>query len=374
MIRLPPLIGSVNEVEIRYYDEIISYYVNKVKALPGVISIIGLGSVTVPGLSDIDILVVVDSDNPPSWEEISIKKITDGMTGSEVVFHDVFVVPQGIADFIEGFFYLDRSTVYYGKQIGGKFSAKQVRLLKKLITFDYSAHRIDSLFSVIKSKSIDLRTIILLISTFRHSYKLLNDLGVISENEARGGINRIEIVRKNIVLQKQISEDIEFNLINGLELLFKSINSLSADFGYKGSRKKTWVLGTKKIVLPSTFSSLNHNLSFSSKIGKRVPSTVYPSEIYEHVQQYKKSLSGLKSEANPTSYDSLKELMKTRAFLVDMHWKFIKKNKNYNKSSGQGYIVLPQSAKVSIKTIAKFVVLRLISFFINIIGSSSYRS
>ena len=73
-MRFNKLHGSIKYVSLSVYNELISSYVNIVKKVEGVKSIVQIGSFSTPGLSDIDIIVIVDDLNPPKWDEISIKK------------------------------------------------------------------------------------------------------------------------------------------------------------------------------------------------------------------------------------------------------------------------------------------------------------
>ena len=71
--------GVINSVSLSAYEKLVSSYVDKVKNVEGVKSIVQIGSYTTPGLSDIDIIVIVDNDNPPNWGRYKYKRIMQGM-------------------------------------------------------------------------------------------------------------------------------------------------------------------------------------------------------------------------------------------------------------------------------------------------------
>ena len=48
------------DIDASAYDEAIDKYVCRVKKLPGIVEVVQFGRVTAPGISDLDLLVVVD--------------------------------------------------------------------------------------------------------------------------------------------------------------------------------------------------------------------------------------------------------------------------------------------------------------------------
>ena len=63
-MKFPRITGSIQHVDPKHYDDLIQSYVEEVSAVDGVLGIALFGSVTTPGLSDIDLIVTVPDEGP----------------------------------------------------------------------------------------------------------------------------------------------------------------------------------------------------------------------------------------------------------------------------------------------------------------------
>ena len=123
MINIPPITGSINPVPLSSYKEIIENYMDKTGNLEQVSSIIQMGSFTTPGISDIDLIVVIKEGMPfPEWNEISLKNISKDHKDAEVIAHDIFVIPESVAKNAEAYFYIDQRNILKGERLGGYLS------------------------------------------------------------------------------------------------------------------------------------------------------------------------------------------------------------------------------------------------------------
>ena len=69
----------------------------------------------------------------------------------------------------------------YGQNIGGYFSKTEVEYLKLILSFEYTVHRLESLILLTSLKKINVRNVLLFISTLRHTNKLLSDFNIITK-------------------------------------------------------------------------------------------------------------------------------------------------------------------------------------------------
>ena len=93
------LIDDLRPLSLADYEHVIEMYAAECSAIPGVSAIYQFGSVGAPGLSDIDLVVVLDDDAPllcPDFERLSIKHErwrSDPLVRACFI-HDVYVCPR----------------------------------------------------------------------------------------------------------------------------------------------------------------------------------------------------------------------------------------------------------------------------------------
>ncbi|MEE9338400.1 MAG: hypothetical protein V3U87_09990 [Methylococcaceae bacterium] len=322
--------GDINYVPLKTYDELIGCYVDIVKKVNGVKSIIQIGSFTAPGLSDIDIIVIVDNKNPPKWDEISIKKLLTNKNGYEVIAHDVFVYPEYLAKYIEGLFYLNSKTILHGKDIGGYLPDSMITELKLIITFEYSVHRLETLVVLTSLSTVHIRDILLLISTLRHTYDLLYDFDLIKIEDRDQGIQNIEELRKYSLNKNKDMGDLIQKLNEWIIPCYKSIYKSTFLLGNKLNyiepiKLTSWILNYKKLIyninnieqaVINFIKFCKLNKLFSAKI------LVYimPYCVYQHVSLYQKI-----NNENLMDFDCMTPL-NLRYVLASDHKKFLQIN------------------------------------------------
>ncbi len=368
-IKFGDISGKINYIPLSIYEDLISTYVNKVSKVAGVKSIIQIGSFTAPGLSDIDLIVVVNDQTPPKWEDISIKNIIKEKKGSEVIAHEVFVYPESLAQYIEGLFYLDRKKILFGKDIGNVFSKKEIEKLKLILSFEYSVHRMETLFSMLSLPNIQTRNILLFYSTLRHTIKLLNDFNFISTAEKEKKIKQIEDLRQKSINCKSENELIE-KLNNWIVPSYKILFDAIILFGKKINNKdsinfpKKWILNHKKLI----YNHLNNNDSlilfnkfykYNKAFKGKILFEIMPYFVYFHVKLYNNmSLNNIKLD-NTNNFNTLNTFQK-RYVLANKHAEFIRKN-NYQIPAS--YIVI-ENKPVTITKKVKKTILNILSLFI----------
>lgn len=333
------IFGEINSVHLSSYENLISTYINKAKLVKGVKSIIQIGGFTAPGLSDIDLIVIVDDHDPPKFEDISIKKLLNGCVGSEVIAHDVFIYPESLAKYIEGLFYLDRKVLLFGNDIGMHLSQKKIEDLKLIISFEYIVNRLETLIVLTAVPKTNIRDILLFISTLRHTYGLLNTFEIISEKECAERIEKIEKLRRLSLDNntKEFKKELNRWIIPSFIAIYQSILQLGNKLNYKDKIKaKKKILNYKKLIFiiddikeATTFFIENENKNKMFKA--RILIEPMPSTVFNHINCYR----NIKLDLN-IGYDDL-DTLSLRYYLANRHKDFLKQHKYPIASS---YIII----------------------------------
>jgi hypothetical protein len=352
--------GKINLVPLTAYEELISNYVDIVKEVTGVKSIIQIGSFTVPGLSDIDIIVIVDDKNPPDWEDISIRKLLKGQKGYEVIAHDVFVYPEYLSKHIEGLFYIDRKIILYGDDIGGQLSVEMVEDLKLILSFEYTVHRLETLVMLTALTNTNIRDILLFVSTLRHTYMLLANFKIISRQDCEKRIKEIEDLRKLSIDNE--SYDFKNKLNEWALLSFEAIYNSALLLGDKlkyspNTSLKKWILNKNKLIyvkdnINDAISLFVKNEKFNTNFKGRVLVLPMPGYVCNHIKKYKEI-----EYINNIDISNMDPIY-LRYRLATEHKKFIKLNKYKNFSS---YIII-ENRKSSLQDRIKEIFLKIISY------------
>ena len=349
--------GSINSVNLSKYDELIKFYVNQVKKVDGVKSIIQMGSFTTPGLSDIDIIVIVDDISPPKWDDISMLQLLKSMEGFEVIAHDIFIYPESLSKYIEALYYVDRKIILYGDGIGGLLAEKEIQDLKLHLSFEHTTHSLEALVNLTSLPSVNIRQILLFFSTLRHTYRLLQSFNLISKKDCKLKVQQIELLRTNSLDNKSDKFKLELNemIIPSFMALFESIILLGNQLNYKNfTQDNNWILNYRKLIY--NFDKTNNALDFfvrNDKFNKffkgRILIQPFPNIIQNYIVTY--------LNYSKNVFEEEECLMKLRYNLVMKHKEFIITN-NYPVSGS--YLII-ENKKGNIQARIKKIFLTLLS-------------
>lgn len=372
MINLPAIIGNIRPVALSSYKEIIDNYVEKAGKFEQVSSIIQIGSFSSPGISDIDLIVIIKDSMPfPSWDEISLKEISKNHKDSEVVAHDIFVIPESIGQKAEAYFYIDQQNVLKGKPLGGQIQKELVEKCKEFLAIEYALFSLDSIASLLLSAKVDVRNMTLLISTMRHSAVLALNLKIIDEAGKEMLVNRVEKLRSDILSLKYNEKDFSclfekfINLLNRTtRVILKNLNKEIVG----GHLKKSWMASSKagmvgvsdKVDYLTSFLKLieKQKDTFASKYTKLF---TVPIESQMHIGAYldgnekaavyfRKNFKTVRPFHDNNFLNT--QVRKLRGEIVRKHWEFINKT-GYFKSSGKAYCGLSYPEQKSYKSLLR---------------------
>ncbi|MEO6837523.1 MAG: hypothetical protein ABI261_04810 [Ginsengibacter sp.] len=372
MIKIPPISGNIQFIPLSSYEEIIKNYVDKVGNLEQVSSVIQMGSFTTPGISDIDLIVVIkDGMAFPDWKDISLKNISKDHKDAEVIAHDIFVIPEFVAQNVEAYFYIDQQNVLKGKQLGGNISQGIVDKCKEFLALEYAIFSLDSIASTLLNPAADLRSTILLISSMRHSSKIAFDLKIINNDYKNEIKNRIEKLRSDVISNEYSVEDFSYLFENFINLLSSSIEKLlknATDHIASGKLKNSWIVNPKTAMVgvKKEEDFLEKFLRILEKqkgtmFSKNTKIFCVPIEFQMHIGAYldgdkKAAIYFKNSFKNIQSFHDENELntrvRQLRGEVAYQHWDFITRS-GYKRSSGKAYFGIPYPGPKDYKSVLK---------------------
>ena len=348
--------GSIEFVEEQAYDHLVASYVERVSQLPGVQGVVKFGSVTAPGLSDIDLVVTITDDGPvPQWEQLSLLRHSEGHPARSVVAHDVFVWPESVARNAEAFFYVDQQTVLCGDRLGGEIDSAVCDELRDLIVMDYLIHRFESLAVLLVAPTANLRSVLLFISTLRHSCRLAADIGVMSLDTCELVIADILELRLAALTQSVSQDQLDTWPARLVEILWQLAIGLGQRLGLKSeAATRRWSPSSRQVFVNcESEDGVRSWQEYISAQLNRWPSRYVraapvPSITYSHVRQYFQEDSDSADfmmqqlpqifGRTPVKFAGAADAARRlRAEAVIEHWKFVQ-SRGYTASSGIGYL------------------------------------
>ncbi len=374
MIKLPKLVGEIRKVPIKAYKEIIDNYVAKVSVLPAVKSIIQMGSFTAPGLSDIDLIVVLKEDHDaPIWKDISLIQLSDHFEYKEVIAHDIFIINESIADNAEAYFYIDAQVVLHGTRLGGNIKESTKGILRNFLSIEYSVFTLESLFKILLNDELKLRNALLLLSTSRHTATTAANLDIITEKEKLEIVDQVEELRLQFLEGLRPIDDLNNQYFSFLELLFKVIDK---DPIINNSSRSILKSRTRRVSNKTEFYWMSNPLKYVSNyircvsISKelflkgRFSIVPIPEVFNTHLLGYG-SMKSNESESNEKGLGNRQELnvvYDLRKQVILEHWNFIEKH-SFIRSSGKAYCGFGYSPKQNFQRRIIFDILRLYTKF-----------
>jgi len=329
------------------YEVVIQESVTKIKAVPGVTSIYQFGSVSHPGISDIDLIVVVD-------DNIVGKQLTKELNyllkkHSFFFEHYPFVMPKKVMQNISLIFPVSNMKPLWGEEIEliqhDEETLKLINfvdlsnycfsneILKKIFKNKYEPNKIKRVVKKILNtgkKQVNLEVKNLLCRL--HSMRFAFDFIKAHSKHARdydAFVKEIRVLREDWhKLKEQDRNEKLFDLVNRCVLLdYRFIYDLQ-DYVIKKQIFEPIQLTSKKEIDIYGRRVYKQGLSFDDALSAHVNSahvkvTGYlPAIFYNHIQYYKGGMVKFKDK----KYEALLEKRKK---IIFEHFEFLNKNKLY---------------------------------------------
>lgn len=229
------IVKDIKVVDQHAYAAAITKYISAVKQIGAVKAVYQLGSVNSPGISDVDLIVVVENGaDPVSLQRISINHSGLPQGYRDLFIHDVYLHDTHTFKDLLYVTHCDNLKQRYGSalphhEVGGI----DEKILALHYIFDFVASRLAQFTSFLMSRKISYRGLLVRVASIKHSYFLLNKLDVY-DKDLEAYIERIDRCRRehdkitqNEALQLFLDAFYYFNLLVEHAALFFQENHLT---------------------------------------------------------------------------------------------------------------------------------------------------
>jgi hypothetical protein len=326
-------------IDRSFYESQIEAYTSRVINIPGVRSVYQMGNIKAPGLSDIDIIVVVNDD----FDKVFSHKLSTSGLDQRVFLHGPIVIPKFLAASIQHIFYTSKLKHKYGEQCLQKWDNLNIED-KKFLSVCYIIDFIESRFMqfcALKESYIDKRSWLTRIWSTVHSlylYRFAID-NPIPENILYLE-NKIKLTREHWLDKYSVENKIFFD---GLLASFKISdflfnNILEAYYGNPILGMQYISRGSvKKIRFIDHLSNQSYRLKryglgkkhFDAVIAEHNP------RYLAHLQEYMKK--EIKWQVEPLKNDKLQNVKINREKIVTQHASWLAKHAPQSGSM-KGYL------------------------------------
>jgi len=168
------LVNRPKRIKLIEYDQALKAYVDKVIQTSGIISIWTMGSVGSPGLSDIDVIVVVNDEfNRNKSRRLSVAGIND-----KLFIHGPIIVPESMACEFQWLIYATNLQKIYGKGDLQDFNGVERNYVEPLVAaylVDFCESRMLQFATIETTRVIDARSWLTRAWSVLHSVNIIRD-------------------------------------------------------------------------------------------------------------------------------------------------------------------------------------------------------
>lgn len=168
------LVNKPKRIKLIEYDQALKAYIDKITQASGIISIWTMGSVGSPGLSDIDVIVVVNDDfNSNESRRLSVAGIND-----DLFIHGPIIIPESMACEFQWMIYATNLHKIYGEGNLQDFNGVEKRYVEPLVAaylVDFCESRMLQFATTEATKVIDVRSWLTRSWSALHSVNIIRD-------------------------------------------------------------------------------------------------------------------------------------------------------------------------------------------------------
>lgn len=331
------LVNKAERIEIAEYDRVLGAYVDKVLKTNDIISIWTMGSVGSPGLSDLDVIVVVNEefDFKKSWR-LSVTGINDNL-----FVHGPIVIPESMACEVQWLIYATNLQKIFGKGGLQDFNEVEKNYVEPLVAaylVDFCESRMLQ-YAIVETKGVaDIRSWLTRTWSVLHSVNIIRDYFKMKVLPSR----IVELVEK-VKIPRQCwnsgEDPSSAQVIDAIEAS-KKLNDWCFLFGLE------YFYGAPKLGYVDTISWPDKTIKFNeSSLGYKSKQFRFFSRtlnkfICNQDNRYANHLSiymGNEPYCTALKFDVLKK----RSELVRKHWSWLNAHAPFANSMS-GYIGLPK--------------------------------
>ena len=235
------------------YEQALAQYLHRVKDVPGVSSVYTMGSVGAPGLSDIDVIVVVKDDFKASLsQQLGTLKID-----SRLFIHGPVVVPESLSDNFQSIIYATGLDCLHGNDVLQRFSdvpIDEATVLRMVYLIDFMESRQIQYATAFALGTIDQRQWMARLWSLTHSEQLFVDVDLSLSEGQEALLESIRQLRKDWVdnghFNPELFKSTFFKSVGiSKELLLKALLELYPNSNADWQDSGNLFLGNKMIFL-----------------------------------------------------------------------------------------------------------------------------
>jgi SAM-dependent methyltransferase len=174
------VVKDVQAVALEHYTNVIGQYVNHLKKFQFVKALYQIGTVKDPGISDIDLIVVVeDCLDILGMNQLSIYNNHNNALIKYLFIHDIYLYDTISFKNLPYNIYYDNLELLYGQPQPIEIPAQeQIDALALQIVFDFVSSRLTQFQRLLAAGQLGVRGTLVRLASIKHSYMLLNKLGI----------------------------------------------------------------------------------------------------------------------------------------------------------------------------------------------------
>lgn len=200
------LYNPPKNIPMREYDKTRSDYVHQASQVSGVKGIFTMGSVKAPGLSDLDMIVVVDdSFNPQQSAALSVTNFSD-----DIFLHGPIVIHESLFDKLPYIIFATNLMLCYGSVSATEFddlNDEAAHILELVYIIDFTESRLVQSKRVVAAGSIDQRAWMTRLWSLTHSEALCKKQSLALSTSTQEVLDTIRNLRSSWLDQATIDED-----------------------------------------------------------------------------------------------------------------------------------------------------------------------
>ena len=292
------IVKDINPIEPNIYDDAIDCYISLAKKNEFVVSIYKMGSVNHPGISDIDLVVVVKNTCDP----VSIRKLAIGnsdlATGYKKLFlHDIYLHTEDSFRKIAFSTYCDKLQLCYGVDLKPDLLIpEEDEILANQVIFDFIASRLAQFQGYLLSRKISYRGLLVRVGSIKHSYSLLGKLNVKDKNIEKF-IDKVMSFRSEY--QSKNENEVLSLFLDSFQIFSKIVEHAAVNFREKYLHFFSNYDRSNNLKLNQNFNLYFADRSTDYYRSPRIETSIYyPLEVFYHYLSYTLSKTPFAKLAN----------------------------------------------------------------------------
>jgi len=330
-------INDLKDYDISAYTAITERYIDYASHNKAVLAVYQIGSTNNPGISDIDLVVVVENVfDPESLDSLKISRFENSEPARDLFIHDIYLYDRESFKTFRYTVHAQDLHLLWGTPLEVEdIHEEDMEALSLQNIFDFISSRLIQFYQFLSGGKLSLRGTIVRVSSIKHSYDLLKRVGIV-DHEMEAFIRAIYEMRENAYT------------IHSQELLSIFLDS------FKQFSRLVWLAGTcfREHFLPcyetvglGNSMKLNPHflMRFVGKITELNPPTrtdptiLYPDVVYYHyraIAQWENAISlwarNILSGNRDEYYDLdvlYVQTLKKRIEAMALHYEFLSANR-----------------------------------------------